>query len=63
MADMVDDEDIAFIDTMTEAELRAALVWLSGFSPDGFAAVRDRVLRDRELVKAPQGTRPGPTGE
>ena len=56
-------EAIAFIDTMTEAELRDTLVWLSGYSPEGFSGARDHVLRRRELVKARQGTGRGPSGE
>ena len=63
MTSMGADEDYAFIDTMTEAELRDTLVWLSGYSPDGFSAARDHVLRRRELVKARQGMNPGPSGE
>jgi hypothetical protein len=56
-------EVIAFIDAMTEAELRDTLVWLSGYSPEGFSAARDHVLRRRELAKARQGMNRGPSGE
>jgi len=62
MAEMGEDEDIAFIETMTQAERRDALVWLSGFSPEGFAGARRHVLRMRELAKGPQGTGPGSSG-
>lgn len=53
MTDM--DEDIVFIRTMTEDEKHEALIFLSGFSPDGFAAIRGRVLQERERRAQQEG--------
>jgi hypothetical protein len=54
MADDDRDPDIAFIRAMTDGEMRDALVFLSGYSPDGFASVKARVLRERERGGRPQ---------
>lgn len=40
-------EEIEFVDAMTADELRQALMFLAGYSPDGFAEAIAKVQRDR----------------
>jgi len=63
MADEERDRDFEFIDSMTADEMHSALAYLSGRSPDGFAAVKAHIIRMRGVLDPPGTERHhGPDG-